>query len=220
MNTVIVKRVLNYLGNIIYPCCCPYCGSIINQNEPACTDCKKKLNNDILITHLKNSVCISPFKYDGIYKKAINYMKFNGHYEYAEQMAMSIYKSLKNSEYITKYNFDYITYVPFTKKEYKNRGYNQSKLLAEYLSLKTGIKMYPLLIKIKDNNTQHELSAKEREINVIGVFKVNTRFNLSNKQILLVDDICTTGATLNECANVLLKSDCQSVLCATYSRTI
>jgi ComF family protein len=102
--------------------------------------------------------------------------------------------------------------VPISKKRLKQRGYNQSSLfakeLAKYLQIEYEEK---ILIKIKDNNAQSSLNEKERVKNVHGVYRIKNKQKIYNKKILIVDDIFTTGNTVNECAKLLIENKAKNV---------
>jgi ComF family protein len=102
--------------------------------------------------------------------------------------------------------------VPLEKKKLKNRGYNQSQELAQELAktLKLPV-IVNALIKIKPTQPQMKLSAKEREENLKGVFLVNNKEDITGKKIFLVDDVYTTGSTMEECARVLRDNGARSV---------
>lgn len=222
---MIFKKLYNLLINAFFPTRCPYCNEAIFRNTEACDDCKSKLEYENITTVLYKSKNISPFKYSGINKKAVLNFKFNNNPNYSEQMAISMQKSIikEYSNYLSSENqkcFDIITCVPFTKNRYQKRGYNQSQLLAKSLSEHFNIEFQPILLKTKDNKAQHTLSKSERKKNVEGVFEANPEYKVSDKTILLIDDILTTGSTLNECVNVLYANGAKTVLCATYATAI
>lgn len=210
------NKLLNFAINLVYPCRCPYCNDVIFQGKQSCKKCETKLERKAIISQLENGICISAFEYNGFYRDAVHRLKFGGNCNYAEQIAISIYKAIEEN-----YNgkVDIVTYIPFAKSEYTKRGYNQSQLIAKYISMQYGNKAVPLLIKSKDNKPQKELSKQERIENVRNVFTFNPKYDIKGKNILLIDDVCTTGATLNECSRVLLNNGCNSVVCGTYAKT-
>ena len=104
---------------------------------------------------------------------------------------------------------DYIAYVPSSKKKIRQRGYNHSKLLAEEISKYSNIELFDKLYKIKNTKSQHFLSLEERSINLKDSFSVDG--DLSGKSVLLIDDIHTSGATVEECYKELRKSNCKFV---------
>ena len=113
---------------------------------------------------------------------------------------------------------DCITYVPLTKKSAFGRGYNQSKLLAKALSKRVKTPAVCGAIKrIKGGKAQKGLTQKERTENVKGAFKVVNRAVFKDKNVLLVDDILTTGSTVNEICRILLKAGAKAVYVATVA---
>ena len=106
-------------------------------------------------------------------------------------------------EYLRKY--DIITTVPISKKRQKKRGYNQTELIAKELCKILSKRLNKNIIyKIKDNTPQSMLNKKQREENIKGVYTVKNIKSILNKKILIIDDIYTTGNTVNECARVLV----------------
>ena len=119
------------------------------------------------------------------------------------------------SAFINKYEknylhfdfYDIIISVPISKKRFKHRGYNQSLLYAKSIANENNIQIEcNVITKIKNNNTQSALNKEQREENVQGVYKVINKEKIINKKILLIDDIYTTGSTLNECSKALIQA--------------
>lgn len=208
------------LVNAFFPARCPYCNEVIFRNEDACDDCKSKLEYENIVTTLYKSRNISPFKYSGINKEAVLSFKFCNNPNYSEQLAISMRKAIYEEYLTVEKHFDIITCVPCTKKRYYKRGYNQSQLLAKELSEYFNIEFQPVLLKIKDTEAQHTLPRDKRKTNVQNVFDIDKNYKITDKNILLIDDILTTGSTMNECANTLYKNDAKTVLCATYATAV
>lgn len=162
---------------------------------------------------------ISIWEYEGLIKKLIHEIKYQGLTDIIKELI-----SLINIEIY----YPYITYVPMYLKREKRRGFNQAKLIAEELAKKTFAKGGPasgwncqvvsLLEKIKDTKPQMELTQEERLENIKDSFIVNA--DLSGiGQVLLVDDVFTTGATMRECTKVLKKAGVKKVWGFVLSRT-
>ncbi len=99
---------------------------------------------------------------------------------------------------------DYLIFVPMHKNDIKKRGYNQAAMIAKTLSKITGIKIrYDLLLKIKRTKTQIGLDMNQRIKNLTGAFRAHRPGNI--KKVVIVDDVFTTGSTINECAKTLNK---------------
>ncbi|HOJ35800.1 MAG TPA: phosphoribosyltransferase family protein, partial [Clostridiales bacterium] len=118
------------------------------------------------------------------------------------------------SHYYSEIAFDCVCFVPESEDVLKERGYNQSRLLAESVSRHLNVPCGELLKKLYTTKPQRTLSAAERQGNVLGVFETNPEEITAGKKILLIDDIKTTGATLDECAKSLLIAGADRVFCA------
>lgn len=153
------------------------------------------------------------FYYTDSIKKLIHRMKFDDGCELCEFMADMMYQRYKT----LNSSFDMICYVPQTEAELQERGFNQSKLLAELLSIKCRLPVVPALTKIYETEHQRSLRALERSGNVFGVFDIADREAIKDKSILLVDDIKTGGATLNECAKMLKIYDAGTVTALVFA---
>ena len=115
-------------------------------------------------------------------------------------------------------SIDYIVYPPVNYKTFFKRGYNQSELISKKLSKDLNIPyIKDCFYKTRQNDKQSLMSYEMRFKNVNGVFKVKKKFYniIKNKRILFIDDIMTTGATIDECAKVLKKNGAVSVCSAT-----
>jgi len=215
-----IKKFLNRILDLIYPRKCYLCNKIVLKfDEFLCETCNKNLEISTRIRYLdteKTIICISPFEYSGNIRKSIIRFKFYNYKYYsnffAEIIARELYKfNIKK--------FDYICYVPLTKKSKNARGYDQSEALAKDISAIINIPCAKVLKKIRDTKPQHELKLSERKINVLGAFDINSNINIKNKRILLCDDIITSGTTLSECVKVLLEHDVLQVYCCTIAST-
>ena len=211
-------KITDYILHCFFPVRCPYCDELITPHLTACEQCEKEIQAVNIFNRTDNMCCISPFYYNGIYKKAILDLKFKNRSDYAKTLSLSMTNALK--QYFDFSEFDYITCVPPSKNSYHKRGYNQAELLAKGLSLYTEIPFEHLLVKIKDTKVQHTISdAQERKQNIKNAFAVITQYSdkIQDKTILLVDDILTTGATLEECGKELYKNKAKNVICITYT---
>lgn len=127
-----------------------------------------------------------------------------------------IYKTIEyflqnNKKYLEKLKkYDIIIVVPLSWKRRLQRGYNQSQLVAETISNILQIKVESkILYKTKNIVPQSTLNKKERKENIKGAFKIRNIEKIKNKKILIIDDIYTTGNTLNECSKMLIENGIQ-----------
>ncbi|MDR1241029.1 MAG: hypothetical protein LBK29_04135 [Oscillospiraceae bacterium] len=207
-------NLLDTLGSLIFPKRCAYCDEI--QSKSVCYKCEKILNRmfrpRIIETNYKDLICFSPINYNGLVKKAILKLKFNGDKSCVPPLSDLIVRTIKVC--LFKEKIDFITCVPSYRDAKKD--YNQSELIAKSAANKLGLSFKNVLIKIKENDLQHDLNFSDRQINVKGVYEVCS--NISGENILICDDVITTGATLNECVCVLSKFSF-SVKCVAASYT-
>lgn len=116
-------------------------------------------------------------------------------------------------------DYDLMIPVPLHPRKVRERGFNQSAILGAALSRRTGIRFYPKsLIRVRYTKTQTRLSRRDRLDNVNGAFQASGKVPLNGKSILLIDDVYTTGATVNECATVLARAGVVKVDVLTLAR--
>ena len=110
---------------------------------------------------------------------------------------------------------DLVTWVPIGPKRKRKRGYDQCELLAQAVGKELELPVHKLLHKAKDNKVQSSLTdASQRRANVLGVYSLCDRDWIQDRNILLLDDIITTGATVSEAARMLREAGAKKVYCA------
>lgn len=158
------------------------------------------------------STVLAYARYCDVMKEAIHLFKFSGVRRLASPIA-ELFKSIDIPE------ADLIMPVPLTKKRLTQRGYNQSLLLAKAISDFTNIPLsYDILLKVKETPHQSNLRGTQRIQSLKNAFQAAT--SVKGKTIAVVDDVMTTGATLNECARALIKADAESVIGIVAARTV
>lgn len=212
------KNIFSALVDLIFPPRCVFCGKVVLPSTLVCEKCGKEIIciNVVKCIELpsvgKTIPCAVPYPYEGRIRQSIINFKFYGQTQfsgfYAEKMAGHISICFLN------FHFDAITSVPISAKRRKLRGYNQSELIARTIGKYLNLPYHEYLIKTEDNKEQHKLCEIQRQRNVKGVYKPKREDRIVGKNILLVDDIVTTGATLRECATVLYQSGASRVVCA------
>ena len=163
-----------------------------------------------------------PYKEKLLTKKLIYQFKYS---PYLKDLAKTLASILVEHFVISGKNTDEIwkngvlVPVPLDKKKMKSRGYNQSEELAEELSKILQIPAFSeSLIKIKSTKSQMELSKKDREKNLESAFKIKNPAKLAGKKIFLVDDVYTTGSTMEECVKTLREAGAKQVWGITIAR--
>lgn len=178
-----------------------------------CNDCRENVeaNHKLLRTHLQHlDSCYYGAYYNRFIKKMLHHFKFNDKaYLYRPLGELLVETILRNS--LDK-EIDIVFYVPLHRRKKAKRGYNQSELLANYISNKLELPLSHKLIKNKSTKEQHRLSKIERQSNLKDSFKLKNREEVEGKTILLIDDLITTGATLEECAKILKEAGANKVI--------
>lgn len=173
---------------IIQPPICPFCG----QSKVVCM-CEKQ-------RHAYDGCC-APLYNEGVAKKAIDRYKFDHLKPIAAALAPYV-AAVVRREYGDQMP-DVITFVPLHKSDARIRDFNTGETVARETAKLLGIPCKPLLVKRYKTDPQKNLSAMRRVGNLLGVFDVVTDFPLKGKCVLIIDDVLTTGATLDECAKML-----------------
>lgn len=211
---------LDKILQLIFPNVCGICGRINKNNLcPKCTVKLKKLikANIIKVKNKNFSNLAYLFKYGGIIREKIIKYKFKDQAYLYETFAKIITKNKKICGFIKKY--DIIIPVPIHKKRFKQRGYNQSELLARKIAKTLEIPMAKdVLIKDINNTPQSKLSKIERKNNAIGVYKTINIHKIKHKRIILIDDIYTTGSTANECSKMLKQAGASEIAVLTIAK--
>ena len=159
--------------------------------------------------------CIAPFSYEGRVRNAVLEYKFSSIKFNAESLSRRLAEVLSDMAG----EIDIVCHVPVSRQRRRERGFDQSELLAKKTARLLGREHGCLLKKIRNNKPQHELDSEKRVSNVIGVYAAAKPGLIEGKRILLIDDICTTGNTLSECCRVLLSAGAASVVCAAAAVT-
>ncbi|MFI3165410.1 MAG: ComF family protein [Bacillota bacterium] len=183
---------------------CPRCGRKVSGNH-SCNICR---NN-----HHYFDRGFSAFDYDGLIVKYILNMKFYGkaylYHMFAKYLAHVYMRS--------NISADFVTFVPMTKKSIKERGYNQSELLAREFSHLTGIPLFTGVIKKHETEFQKRLNAEGRRKNMRDVFKVEG--DTRGKSFLIIDDVMTTCATIDSLSKAFKRKNSSKIYAITIAST-
>ncbi|MBU6338876.1 MAG: ComF family protein [Rickettsiales bacterium] len=238
-----MKNFLKKITEIVFPNQCLYCNCLIGQEGLFCNSCWQKLQ---FITDPKCNICshafefqvgdcltcakclarkpaydkvITVFRYNQIIKKIIGDFKYRDNISLAKKLTKIIFN--KFSEELDE--IDFIIAVPLHKKRLRKRKFNQAIILAKELAKLTDKRLYyDLLQRIKNTTPQASLSRKEREKNLNGAFILKDKYHelVKGKNILLVDDVMTTGSTLENCAKILKKYKAKKVIVLTIAKRV
>ena len=217
------EKILDY----VYPNRCVICDKILAFNsfekqEFTCNNCKRKLqyNREGIIAKKPNNKYFDyhyfAYNYNEIIRKILLLFKFHNKKYFRYFLAKSIADILDKT---CIKNIDFIVPVPISIKRYFERGYNQSFLIAKNISKYLNIPVLKYcLVKVKHNKRQSELLNKQRVLNVKNVYKVYNSKLIKGKCVLLIDDIYTTGSTVNECSRVLKEAGVNKIIVATVAK--
>ena len=226
-----MRKILNAVFSFKWTC--NICGKEIFNNAFYCDECKSKL---IPITSTKCDHCGRLTAYPTLYCESCsgkneNFDCARSIYAYNESIAKIIHNFKYSSKTYLKEVFseelsqvylnnfwisDYLTYIPMTKERLRERGYNQSKLMADRLSEILKIPSMELVEKVCETNRQATLTASERKDNLKGSFKAK-KIDLTGKTITVIDDVLTTGVTMNLVAEQLKKMGASKVYVLTIA---
>ncbi|MCI8769865.1 MAG: ComF family protein [Lachnospiraceae bacterium] len=176
---------------------CMKCGKPVEEEEEYCLDCSGKESSF--------AYGRAAFVYDNLMRGSISRFKYHGRQEYAEYYADVMYKQYY--EWIKRVAPDALIPVPIHKERYRKRGFNQAELVAASLGKLCGVPVVSdYLVRTKNTLPQKELSDRERYVNLCRAFSIRTETQeLYNamKCVILIDDIYTTGSTIEACAQIL-----------------
>ena len=205
-------KLVHLLLDLLYPPKCILCQRLLNRRETdLCTHCREHTDSHIQgkdkISFVASSVCL--WYYEGKVRDSLLRFKFSGHRNYADAYARLLAMKLLSK----RDEIDLITWVPVSKARLRRRGFDQCQLLACALARELNIPAVCTLQKIRNNQVQSRLSDySHRKANVLGVYRSLHKDVFHGKRVLLVDDIITSGATLSECARVLVTDGAGSIL--------
>lgn len=238
-----VKRFFNALLDVVLPPICHICHAFIPDAGilhicPTCRDCLPLVESPLC------SICGIPFAgagddhrcgacltqpphfdsarahflYEGPIRDLIHSFKYNQRTHLRYPLALLALEGMNGFPPDSEPNL--IIPVPLHLSRLRQRGFNQAVLLGRVLARRLPLPMLPdALVRTRPTEPQIKLSAAERRSNVKGAFTVNRPDRVAGKRILLLDDVMTTGSTLDECARELKKAGADVVIAATIART-
>lgn len=229
----IIDELCYETADLLFPMYCLSCGrSISNRNNCVCDSCFSKISPVIdgceycsgriidgrcsvcsdRMWYIEKNICIA--EYSGVMKEIIKHYKFHKRKRIYNKFTSQIFDAVKHSGI----QFDLIVPVPMNKKKKWERGFNQSELLARSVAKFYG-KQYSSVLKEKNSTgSQKEMGYRERFLHILDRYEVTDRAAVSGRNVLLLDDVLTTGATINECARILKNAGALRVYSVTMAR--
>lgn len=231
-----LKAILSGLVNIIYPEQCLICKKLFKQEIIVCRDCLNSIKMNVppfcrrCGRNLKEATCpycrntrlyfdraFSPCRYVGTNTELIHLFKYKGKIKISGIVAEALIKFITNF-HIAMDKIDIIVPVPLSRPKLREREFNQSELISLPIAEKFRIQHSAgNLIRLSNNKAQAKLKAQSRFKNIQGAFAVKNKDEFYGRNVLLVDDVLTTGATCSEAARALKESGAKSVSVLTFA---
>jgi ComF family protein len=217
------KDIRDSLLALFYPVQCVSCGNTLLGNEAVlCTGCLMQLpktgfnhiHHNIAFlkftgrTAIQYAAVFSYFTKQGMLQRLLHRLKYHNRQEIGILLGRLFATEIKDLAWVRE--LDAIIPLPLHKKKLQLRGFNQSAVIAEAMAVVLGIPYRPgWVIRHRNTSSQTNKTRQERIENVAGAFSIPEGLDFEGKNILLVDDVLTTGATLESCANTLLQGNCK-----------
>lgn len=206
--------------DLLFPPKCLICQRLVGPGEAICPDCARSLpfasggkvnqKGDFF------EACYTPFFYEEPLRASFLRYKFNGRQHYARTYGQWMADCLVAQEEIC---FDLVTWAPLSRLRRWRRSYDQAELLAKEVAARLSL---PLAATLRKANrkplSRLEGSRSIRSARILGAYSLAQGVDVAGKQLLLVDDIVTSGATLNECARVLKTAGAARIICVALAR--
>src|ERR1043166_4389220 len=227
--------------SLLYPAVCSVCGESVRAGEYLCNQCDAKavrivapfceqcsepfegaIPSEFACANCAHrtihfDAAVSAYRGRGIVREIIHEFKYARQIHLRHLVARWLHAAL-DDERIRGSRFDIIVPVPLHPTRQRERGFNQASLLAALLSEQNSIPSQPLLERIRYTTTQTALDRSERMENLHNAFRLRKNADVRGLQVLLIDDVLTTGSTLSECARILKRAGALSVHTATAAR--
>ena len=217
-----MKQLIHHYLNLLYPPKCVFCDKLLQEGEEYfCRSCGEKIpmaeGEKLCRKGTYFDRCVAPLYYDDMVRASFLDYKFH------EKSWRSVTYAAFLEPYVRKEfpQLDVVTWVPLGRRSYKDRGFDQSELLAKVLAKRLGLPCEKMLEKIRDTRQQSRLQMpEERKANVLGAYEVKKDASVSGRCILVVDDVITTGSTMDECCRVLSVAGAAQIHCAALAQAV
>lgn len=225
---------------VALPSHCVSCDHVARRGAVFCSDCRKKLPR---IRGARCEVCsepfraiddglvcsncrgrqfyfvatVSSFKANGEIRELVHRLKYNRELHLLRALGWLLRQNFRDDR-LRNVTFDGLVPVPLHPLREREREFNQSRLLCEEIAKKTKIPVFDALKRVRHTETQTHFDRNERMQNLRGAFVLRRMNRVQGKTLALIDDVFTTGSTLNECSRVLLEAGARTVWALTVAR--
>lgn len=232
---------LRAVASLFYPALCAVCHAPLTRGDYVCQNCLDKAQRIIAPFCAKCSepfsgaidgqftcancahrslafdAAVSAYRSRGVVRFIILQLKYNRQLHLRHPVAEWLQEAMNDAR-LSQRRFDLIVPVPLHPARFRERGFNQAEMLANILSQKIDVPLGRALDRIRYTTTQTAFDRTDRMENLRGAFRLRKNIDMRGLQVLLVDDILTTGSTLSECARVLRQAGAHSVYAVTAAR--
>ncbi len=228
---IIKSKWLHDFSHLFFPHICVGCGSdLLEKDQTVCLHCYSNLPETGFSTHPGNPIekifygrlevnmaaAGYYFTKSSVLQRLIHQLKYNGNQDVGRQLGQWLGLQLKNSGRFN--NMDALIPLPLFPDKEKMRGYNQAAVLCEGISEIIKVPMLKdIVLRKRYTDTQTKKGRSERWVNVDGSFEISDSSQLQNKHVLLVDDVITTGATLEACGYAIKETEAVKLSIATLA---
>ena len=217
-----MKKFLNRCLDLFYPPKCVFCDALLQEDEEYfCRSCGEKVpmaEGEHLCRHgAYYDRCVAPLYYEGMVRESFLDYKFHEKTWRAATYAAFL------EPYVRKEfpDVDIVTWVPLSRRSQKDRGFDQAELLAKELAKRLERPCEGLLVKVRDTQQQSRLTLPEdRRANVLGAYDLKKSAVIRGRKILVVDDVITTGSTIDECCRVLATAGAAELHCTALAQAV
>jgi competence protein ComFC len=237
----LIKKTIEPLLSLLYPPRCAICAADTAADEHLCDVCKNKARkvaapfceicsmqfSGAIDTKFSCANCadrefhfacaVSSYRAVGVVREIVHRFKYNGEFHLRHPLANWLADTL-DDERIRATRIDCLVPVPLHSRRFREREFNQAEVLARLLSKHTGIALRDSLLRTRYTTTQTRFDRRERIENLRNAFAMRENADVRDLHVVLVDDVLTTGSTLDECARVLRKAGAASVRAITVAR--
>ncbi len=201
----VIKQIGTAAADILWPrrCICCDCRVPIGRSVSLCSDCMSlPLKERVVFVepdrYFEQAVCALCYR-DNVRSAMINY-KFRAQKYLSDTFSYALYTAVKNMDFLKEYTF----ICPVPLHPLREREYNQSLLIAAHLAKTLNLKLYPdLLFKAKNLTPLSKMGYSMRRAKIVGALDFNVKYDITGKNIIILDDIYTTGSTADECSKIL-----------------
>jgi len=236
----VLSAVLEPLGSLFFPAHCAGCGCSVPENSHLCRACDEGIER---IRPPRCDACSQPYdgitpaftcpnclgeafsfecavavvRSRGVVRDLIHRLKYGRELWLGRTLASWMHEGFSDPR-LESWSADALVPVPLHPRRQREREFNQSELLAEELARLAKIRVFPALTRRRYTTTQTKLDRKHRRQNLRDAFILRKNADVTNMNLLLVDDVLTTGSTLDACASALLEAGARSVRALTAAR--